>query len=89
MMKVKYNGQEFEAGLNEKGHYVVGGTLVSLDGVNFTKGFEKVIEYTKEQILTMSVAELDAVEAEIGNIDGYYAMLKADKQTAILEAFGL
>jgi len=89
-MKVIFDGSiEIEAVQNSKGHYVVGNTLVSVDGLTLRSGFAfPEPTYTREQILAMTVAELDVVEHPL-EIDGYYAMLKADKQTAILEALGL
>ena len=88
-MKVLFNNTEVEATQNSKGHWVLGNMLVSVDGENLRSGFTfPEPTYTREQILGMTVAELDAVEEPL-NIDGYYAMLKAEKQTAILEALGL
>ena len=45
--------------------------------------------YTYEDIMAMTVTELDAIENTMENIIGYYDMLKPAKQTAILEALGL
>ena len=90
-MKILHNGIEKESRQDKKGRWIVDNrTLVSIDGIKFENGFGfPEPTYTREQLLAMTVAELDAVEAEIGNIDGYYSMLKADKQTAILDALVL
>jgi len=81
---IQLNGQN--ATQNDKGHWVVGNRLVSRDGVELIGGAVKV--YTRDEILAMTVAQLDEVERPL-DIEGYYDMLKADKQTAILEALGL
>ena len=86
-MNVKKNNFETEATQNEKGHWTVGNILVSVDGVNFVGGYQRA--YTYDEIMAMTVAELDAVEASIENIVGFSTMLKADKQQALLYALGI
>lgn len=81
---IKLDGQE--ATQNDKGHWVVDNKLASVDGVKLMKGAE--FAYTREEIMAMIVAQLDEVEKPL-EIEGYYDMLKAEKQTAILEALGL
>ena len=90
-MKVMFNGKEVETTVNKWGHHVApNGDLVSVDGVEIKDPSYTIPEptYTREQLLAMTVAELDEVEVPL-DIDGYYSMLKADKQTALLEALGL
>jgi len=89
-MQVIFNGKEYTTEVNKYGHHTCGGELVSVDGINIADPRFTIPAptYTREQILAMTVAELDVVEHPL-EIDGHYAMLKADKQTAILEALGL
>ena len=88
-MRIIYSGQEHDIEINAVGPTLLpNGHCVAFNGVLQPKVAEAPAVYTREQILAMTVAELDAVEEPL-NIDGYYAMLKAEKQTAILEALGL
>jgi len=87
-MRVKFEGKEYDVDLTQKvadlRSYGIN-RVVAINGV-LESGFERV--YTREEILAMTVAQLDEVERPL-NLEGYYDMLKAEKQTAILEALEL
>ena len=88
-MKIKYNGKS----------YVVDTTQRVADlrdfGINMVVSINGKLEdyieldYSYDEIMSMTVAELDAVEASIENIVGFSSMLKADKQQALLMALGI
>ena len=89
-MEIMHDGIRKVARQDEKGRWIVDNrTLVSIDGVKLEKGFELpelTFSFTSDEILAMTVAELD----ELGELmEVELSGLKADKQQQILGALNL